>query len=148
MITNRTTITYLVPTRSALRKAIELYQKWNGQVDFWSDFADYLATGVVISTQESFLMAKVIQLGSVAGTDGSGDGANAGYGTGANGAGYSRNGDGGHAWFVRVAVGRLDQLAALMPFYLPRIAFCRRNDGRVRVVDTDRFMRRVVKGGD
>jgi hypothetical protein len=110
MRTDMRSIVALVPTRSAIAEAMRLYEQWNGAVDFWTDFADYLRNGVVISTQDAFAMVKLVEVGVE------------------------------HGWFVRVAVGDLCDLLRHIPFYLPLVAFCRRRDGRLRIYPTNRLI--------
>ena len=33
------------------------------------------------------------------------------------------------AWFIRFALGPLDEVLGMLPFYLPRIVWCRNNEG-------------------
>lgn len=95
----QTEITVIEPLpigRPAIEDAKECYNKWNGAVTFEQDLKDYLATGMVVSRPDVFAMAKVI------------------------------NFRGEPAWFIRVAVGNLQELLRLLPVYLPWICFCRR----------------------
>lgn len=51
----------------------------------------------------------------------------------------------GDYWFIRAAVGPLPEVMAMLPGYLPRIAWCRNNDGIIRMYKTDRLFRLAIK---
>lgn len=116
MITAQRMIAAFAPKMQPIKLAAAWYLKWDSQIKFIDDLDDYLLTGIVISTPYLFGMAKVIQVDNQV-----------------------------PAWFVRIAVGRLDTLLAALPCYLPKICFCRRNDGRLRVYDTARLMKLAGK---
>jgi hypothetical protein len=84
-------------------------------VSFEEDVAHYLAYGVVISVPTCFGLAKVIQ-----------------------GPRTKQP-----AWFVRMAVGRLDELLYRLPFMLPEICLCRgkKGDLRIRSYSLERMMK-------
>lgn len=122
MITDQRVITELKAKFSAIQVAAYCYKRWMGDVSFEEDVADYLANGIVIARPDLFGMAKLIAL--------------------------PKTGD--RAWFVRMAVGPLDRLLECLPCYLPKICFCRRNDGRVREYSLKRLATiaaRERKGG-
>jgi hypothetical protein len=96
------------------------YLKWMGDVSFIDDLSHYLLNGVVIVRPDLFGMAKVIDLAPE---------------------GQAPE----PAWFVRMAVGDLRELVAALPLYLPKICFCRRNDGRLRRYSLERFAKAVGK---
>ena len=111
MITAQRQIKAFMPKLAPIKIAAACYQKWEGTVNFIDDLDDYMLTGVVISTPYLFGMAKIIDV--------------------ANG----REGETVKpepAWFVRMAS---------LPCYLPKICFCRRGDGRLRVYDTARLVK-------
>lgn len=118
MITEQTTINPIKRKRTAIQVAILAYEKWKGEVSFIDDLKDYLATGVVISMPSCFGMAKIIELPS-----------------------------GEPAWFVRMAAGDLPELLGRLPGYLPKICFCRRNDGRLRIYSLERIAQLAARGG-
>lgn len=119
MITNEQMITPLRANSNkspaAIRVAIECYGKWKGRkflgtLCFIADLTDHLFTGIVICRPDLFGMAKIIELPG-----------------------------GERAWFVRMAVGPLTRLLDCLPCRLPKICFCRRNDGRVREYSLERL---------
>lgn len=86
------------------------------ELSFEDDLIDYMRTGFVCSRPTIFFMAKVI----------------------------CEKGE--HMWFVRIAVGNLLELLVAMPFYLPRIAFCRNNRAdKMRICDVQRLCHLAVK---
>jgi hypothetical protein len=106
----------------AIRDALACYRCWKkrklfGTILFIADLIDYLFLGFVVARPTCFGMAKIIRM------------------------------DDGPAWYVRVAVGDLRELLDALPCYLPRIAFCRRNDGRMRVYPLDRLQQLVISLG-
>jgi hypothetical protein len=103
--------------------AEECYEKWKSNVPFELDVADHLLNGVVISRPDLFGMAKIVNIAP------EGEKVEP-------------------AWFVRMSVGHLPELLRNLPVHLPKICFCRRNDGRVRVYSLDRLIAKAkVKGG-
>jgi hypothetical protein len=118
----------LLPHEWAIAIAKETYIKWQTknnvppekQLKFEDDLVDYLCNGFVLSRPTIFWMAKIVDL---AGGDG--------------------RAQPDYAWFVRVAAGNLEELMQTLPMVLPKIAFCRRGDGRVRVYTLERFLRLI-----
>ena len=47
----------------------------------------------------------------------------------------------GNYWFIRAAVGSLPEVLMMLPWYLPRICWCRNNDGVLRMYRTDRLIK-------
>jgi len=109
MITEQIIIHPIPPGLTAIQVAASCYKKWMGMVSFEEDVAHYLAYGMVVARPDVFAMAKIIEQ------------------------------EGEPAWFIRMAVGPLDTLFSVLPGYLSKICFCRRNDGRLRVYSLDRF---------
>jgi hypothetical protein len=134
MITDEKMIRPLLPHEWAVALAKETYQKWQDKnnvppdkrVKFEDDLVDYLCNGFVLSRPTVFWMAKIVDL-----TD--------------PGDGRSQMGDRDLAWFVRVAAGNMEELMQTLPALLPKIAFCRRGDGRVRVYRLERFLQIVYR---
>jgi hypothetical protein len=91
-------------------------------LNFADDLVDYLRTGFVLSHHDLFAMAKPIEH------------------------------DGRRGWFIRYAGGNMQKLLAYLPCKLDFIAFCRENDGNLRIVEWDAFMirafRKVIKCGN
>lgn len=121
MITQQHKIRAFTAKISPIKIAEACYKKWNSNVPFIDDLEDYLLNGVVISTPYLFGMAKVIDIAP----EGSAE----------------RE----PAWFVRVAAGNLRVLIAHLPTYLPKICFCRRNDGRMRVYSLEKLALKALK---
>ena len=49
--------------------------------------------------------------------------------------------DGERIWFIRIAVGNIMELLACLPCMLPKLAYCRNNQGdKMVVVSTDRLI--------
>lgn len=113
MKTNQTMIRPLETKISPFDLAQSFYAQ-HSELNFWKDLEDHLRNGVVISQPDCFMMAKIIEL--------SDDPAKNDL-----------------AWFIRIAVGNIQVFLQRMPFPLPKIAFCRNNDGEVRVYDLRRF---------
>jgi hypothetical protein len=105
MITEEYMIKPISLGRTAIQEAVECYREWMPQVKFEEDVAFYLSEGVVISTPTCFGLARVIE----------------GPRTKAP------------AWFVRMAVGPLDELLGELPFNLPEICLCRGKKGDLRI---------------
>jgi hypothetical protein len=120
-ITQQRIISPFTPKVSPIKIAALCYKKWGEPVPFIDDLDDYMLNGVVISLPYLFAMAKVIDVAP----EGS----------------KERE----PAWFVRMAVGNLAMLLKHLPCYLPKICFCRRNDGRMRVYSTARLLRLAVE---
>ena len=101
---------------AAIQVAAACYLKWKSAVPFEQDVAEYLSSGCVLSYPHLFALARMIELNKEP------------------------------AWFIRIAVGRLPDLLATLPWHTKKIAFCRRNDGRMRVYSLERLIRRAMKG--
>jgi hypothetical protein len=91
--------------RTAIQEAAQCYREWMPQVSFEEDLAHYLNYGMVLSTATCFALAKVIE----------------GPRTGKP------------AWFIRMAVGRLDELLATLPYHFEEICLCRGKKGDLRI---------------
>jgi hypothetical protein len=101
---------------SAFEHAVDHYKSLPG-IDFWNDLCDYHINGFVITRPDLFAMFKPIDR------------------------------DGKRGWFIRYAYG---DLRALVDHWriLPRlefVSFCRNCDGVMRLVDTKKFIRWVIK---
>jgi hypothetical protein len=109
--------------QTALQIAELSYLQWMGDVSFADDVAYYMIHGTVISRPDLFGMALIVDIAP----------------------------EGQRpepAWFVRMAVGELGELLEMLPVPLPKICFCRRNDGRMRMYSLERLKRkarRVIK---
>jgi hypothetical protein len=116
MITEEYMIKPLNPGRTAIQVAAECYRDWLPQVSFEDDLAHYLAYGVMISTPTCFALLKMIE--------------------------DLEDPKKGPAWFIRMAVGRLDELLYHLPYHFPRIYWCRgkKGDLRIRSYSLKRFM--------
>ena len=125
MISNQTTINMVNHgPLTAIEIAARCYRNWMGQVSFEHDLANYMARGYVVTRPSCFAMAHIVTLEPDQKTP-------------------PRWTAGEPAWFVRMAVGNPVELFSCVPYYLPWIAFCRRNDGRVRVYKLERLIRKV-----
>ena len=107
------------PSMSAFEKMRQVCLDKGQILLFERSLADHLATGIVISTPQTFAMGKAVKLE-----------------------------DGRMTWLIDSAAGQLSHLVRLLPFPLPWIAFCRAKDnkGRLRVYSFDRFIRRANYG--
>jgi hypothetical protein len=112
VITEQTIINPIPPGITAVQVAAAWYKKWMGEASLEEDIAHYIGYGLVLSIPTCFALVKPIE--------------------------DPKTGE--PAWFVRMAVGRLDELVYHLPFALPRICFCRNNDGRLRSYSLKRFM--------
>ena len=114
MITDELMIKPLSLGRTAIQEAAACYREWQPGVSFEADVAHYLSEGLVLSTPRCFALAKVIE----------------GPRTGKP------------AWFIRMAVGRLDELLATLPYAFEEICLCRgkKGDLRVRSYSLERMM--------
>jgi hypothetical protein len=112
MITQEHIIEPIPPGLTAIQVAAGCYKKWMGDASLEEDIAHYLGYGLVLSIPTCFALVKPIEDPKTKEP----------------------------AWFVRMAVGQLDELVYHLPFYLPKICFCRRNDGRLRTYSMERFM--------
>lgn len=45
------------------------------------------------------------------------------------------------AWFIRFALGPLERVLKALPFYLPKIVWCRDNDGKLKIYSTKQLYR-------
>jgi hypothetical protein len=105
VITNEFMIKPLGPGRLPIHEAAECYRQWQPDVRFEEDLALYLNEGFVISSQRIFAVVRVIE------------------------GPRTRQ----PAWFIRMCVGPLDELASVLPFWLPEICLCRGKKGDLRV---------------
>jgi hypothetical protein len=129
MITEDKMIRPLLPHEWAVAVAKLTYEKWQTKnqvpaerrVKFEDDLIDYLCNGFVVSRPTIFWMAKIIEVKPRWATEPE------------------------LAWFVRIAVGPMEELFQTLPAFLPNIAFCRRGDGRVRVFPLEKFVRKVYR---
>jgi hypothetical protein len=106
--------------RSAALCALEYYCKMKhgrliGFLWFIVDVIDYLLHGFVIARPTCFMMMKLIRLGDARKP----------------------------AWYVRIAVGELEELLDCVPCFLPTMCFCRRDDGRLRTYDFARIIKSI-----
>jgi hypothetical protein len=84
-------------------------------LDFGTDLLHYLREGFVVSRPTAFAMGKPIEL------------------------------NGKRGWFIQIAVGNIMELILCLPFRLDFVAFCRNNDDNLRVIDFDKYVKRVAK---
>ena len=105
---------------TAIQQAAACYQEWMPQASFEEDVAFYLAHGCVISTPTLFGLVRVIEGPRTKGP----------------------------AWFIRMAVGPLDELISALPFALPEICLCRgkKGDLRIRSYSFERMMQLLTGG--
>jgi len=115
MITDERRIRAFVPKNAPIKIAAQCYRNWHSDIEFIDDLDDYLLTGFVVSRPDLFFMLKVIDIAPPGSPP-------------------------EPAWFVRICVGGLLPLLGMMPQFLPKICFCRRNDGRMRIYSTERLM--------
>lgn len=119
MITSDKTIRPFKVQRFAILDAMWHYGEWK-KVKYWGwicfviDLVDHLLNGFVLVQPDLFWMMKIINV--------------------------SKTDKPEPAWFVRMCTGDLNELLATMPVVLPKIAFCRRHDGRVRIYNTERLI--------
>jgi hypothetical protein len=113
------------------RKPIEAAKLWYdllSDVPFEDDLADYLMNGWVVSRPTCFWMMRLCDARPL---DDKG-----------NPIGVEQE----PAWFVRFSCGGLPELLSTLPFYLPKIIFCRNGPGKpksdkLRVYRLDRLIR-------
>ena len=105
MITDELMIKPLALGRIAIQEAAACYHEWMPEVSFEDDLAHYLSYGLVLSTPRCFALAKVIE--------------------------GPRTGQ--PAWFIRMAVGRLDELLSTLPYAFEEICLCRGKKGDLRI---------------
>jgi hypothetical protein len=115
VITQETFLNPIPPGLTAVQVAAACYKKWMGDASLEEDIAHYMVYGCVLSFPTCFALLKAIEDPKTKEP----------------------------AWFLRMAVGRLDEMIYHMPFYLPRICFCRRNDGRLRSYSMERYTQLV-----
>lgn len=120
MITNQKTVRPFRVHKFAMLEAMRHYGtykkvKFWGWICFWVDLVDHLINGFVLSRPDAFWMLKIIDVAP----EGSKP---------------------EPAWFVRMCYGELNDLLETLPVILPKIAFCRRADGRVRVYSTEKLI--------
>ena len=84
-------------------------------LSFWDDFWDYMEHGFVACRPRLFAMVKVM------------------------------NRDGRQGWFIRYAVGPIEELISCIPFPLEFVAFCRDNDHILRICRWDVFVRSSLR---
>jgi hypothetical protein len=131
MITNTKVITPIQFNTHAIAVAVAYYAKYS-PIPFRDDLLDYLGNGFVVSRPNLFAMGKVIDLAPQ--PDGDVDREK-----------NHRNPDPGEpTWFIRMAVGDLGELLTTLPFYLPKITFCRKRDGKLRVYSVDRLAKAIM----
>lgn len=85
------------------------------ELDFAEDLFEYLRNGYVISTPTAFGLFRPIEW------------------------------NGKRGWFVRYAIGNLAECITHFPCPLDFIAFCRNNDGVLRICEWESFMRKARK---
>ena len=121
MSTQKRIIVPIIPIPGSGQTAIEVaalcYAKWMGEVKLEEDIGHYMVYGLVLSIPSCFALLKEIECPKT----------------------------GQPAWFIRMAVGRIDELLSHLPYQLPRICFCRRNDGVLRSYRLERL--RYLTGG-
>ncbi len=89
----------------------QLFYKQYSDLDFEADLVDYMRNGFVVARPHLFAMFKAIEH------------------------------EGERVWFVRILVGNLLEALSCMPCILPKICFCRNNQGdKMVVVDTQRLI--------
>lgn len=115
MKTNETMIRPFETKVSPFDLAQQFYAE-HAELNFWDDLVDHFRNGVVVSQPDCFAMCKIIELSD-----------------------DPQKSE--PAWFIRMVVGPLPILLRKLPFALPKICFCRNNDGRVRVYDLHRIAR-------
>lgn len=91
-----------------------LYQRHQIKPTFEEELSDHLANGIVVATPTSFLMGKAVELA-----------------------------DGRRAWFIAGAAGSFRNALALLPWWLPFIAFCRRGKNDIKVYPTAKFIQKA-----
>jgi hypothetical protein len=83
-------------------------------IDFADDLLDYLEHAFVVSRPNLFAMARPIEF------------------------------RGKRGWFIRYAIGNLLELVTVLPCPLEFIAFCRDNDGIMRIVNWGWFVKKSL----
>ena len=100
---------------SAFERMERMYAEYNDPaLNFWKDLLDYAENGFVRISPTSMALAKPCR------------------------------DERGEYWFIRAAVGNLDELVSILPGFLPRIMWCRRNDGVIREYKTETLLRKVA----
>jgi hypothetical protein len=128
MITSEKTVRPFKVQKFAMLEAMRCYSKWKrvkfwGAICFWIDLVDHLINGFVVSRPDCFWMMKIIDVAP----EGSKP---------------------EPAWFVRMCYGDLNELLSTMPVILPKIAFSRRADNRVRIYKTETLIMKARGLGD
>jgi len=99
----------------AFERMRKLYQTFNDpRLRFWEDFFEYSENAFVRISPTAMAFAKPCR-------DEKGD-----------------------YWFIRAAVGPLLELLAMLPGYLPRIAWVRNNEEVIRMYRTERLFKLAV----
>jgi hypothetical protein len=103
----------------------QMFYAHHPDLDFANDLIDYCRNGFVLVHNDMFALAKPI---------------------------VHPDDDKRRGWFIRYAGGNMQKLLAYLPCKLDFIAFCRENDGNLRIVEWDAFMirafRKVIKCGN
>jgi hypothetical protein len=87
-------------------------------LDFEDDLVDYMRHGYVVTRPKLFAMVRPILH------------------------------EGERIWFIRIIVGNLAEAIGCMPCWLPKVAYCRNNQGnKMVVVDTDRAIKLSIATG-
>jgi len=114
--------TQLTPIRSEASPLVAAahFYRHNSTIQFEPDVNFYLKHGVVINTRTCFGMGFYTEIpaGELAGK---------------------------LCFFVRMAIGNLDELARYIPRRIPYIAFCRRKAGVIRIWPMREFLTTVNK---
>ena len=88
----------------------QMYEEFKDpKLNFWDDFADYALNGFIRISPTAMALARPC------------------------------NDKDGDYWFIRAAVGPLHEVLCMLPYYLPRISWCRENDGIIRMYSTNRL---------
>jgi hypothetical protein len=123
MITSQRTIRTLRPRKLRAIEIAMLRYKQYGMTKFVEDYDEYTLTGILISMPDLFIMAKIIDLAPDEAKEQE------------------------PAWFIRMAVGSTRTIADALPWTaLPKICFCRRNDGRLRSYSSRRITELAKRG--
>lgn len=110
------------PTQRAFDRARQFYAPFENhpapekRLCFADDLLEYHRFGWVKSSPTSFAMARVINIAP-------------------EGSKLVEP-----AWFIRMAVGNMKEILDMLPGYLPKILWCRNNDGVLRIYSTERLV--------
>lgn len=100
----------------AIERARQFYIHNHVSVPFEIELGEYLRDGYVVSSPDDFGMAKPMTLE-----------------------------DGRESWFICMAVGRLERIAAMLPFYRPWVCFFRHwKTDRLRVYPMDKMLKATI----